>query len=135
MKKTILLMLVAVLFSPSLTEASRWQLIKLISENSGCYVDMSNIKRVSKNKIRFWYTFAKSPEDAKKDNGIRNYLEMDCQKKRYRDVKWEREDNSQSYSGNGVSVEVSSSSTIIWDNISPDSLQESFHEALCRKKR
>ena len=128
--------LMIIMIFPTISVASNWKLIKPTgAENNGFYIDMDNIKRISKNKVRFWYTVAKGPEDAKKDSGYRYYLEMDCLKKRYRSINSEEEDNSQSYSRSGVSVEVSTGATIIWDNISPDSFEESFHDALCRKRK
>jgi len=132
--KILLSLLFIITFSP-LAEASKWQLVKSSDEGSSSYIEMNSVKRVSKNKVRFWYTFAKSPEDAQKDNINKYYLEMDCLKKRYRSITWEHDDNPQSYSGGGVSIEVSTGSTITWDNISPDSLEESFHDAVCRKKK
>ena len=104
MSKVIVLLLILTVFF-AVSEASNWRFIKQTgAEGSGFYVDMGNVKRVTKNKVRFWYTVARSPEEAKKDTYSKFYLEMDCIKKRYRDVTYEREHKAQSYTEGGVSV-------------------------------
>ena len=79
---------------------------------------MDSLRRLPKSKVRVWYTVAKSPEEARKDTGKRSYIEMDCLKKRYRDITYEREQ-----------------APIVWENISPDSFQESFYENICHKEK
>ena len=135
MSKVIWLLLIITVFS-AVSEASDWRFIKPTgAEGNGFYIDMDNIKRVTKSKVRFWYTVARGPEEAKKDTGGKSYVEMDCINKRYRDVTYEREHKAQSYSGGGGSVEVTTESPIYWDNISPDSFQEAFYDTVCRKKK
>jgi hypothetical protein len=132
--RTLMQALLIVLMVFSISIASEWKFVRPTgADNNGFYVDMGNVKRVSKNKVRFWYTVAKSPEDAKKDTSVKLYIEMDCLNKRYREVTSEREDRSQNYKEGGVRVTTETS--ICWDNISPDSFQESFYEILCRKKK
>jgi hypothetical protein len=125
-----------ILIFSSISEASNWQFIRPTgAENNGFYIDMDNVKRLSKSKVRFWYTVAKSADEAKKDTYAKYYIEMDCLQKRYRDITSEREHKAQSYSGGGVSVEITTESSIVWDNISPDFFQESFYDILCRKQK
>ena len=79
---------------------------------------MESLRKLPKSKVRFWYTVAKSREDARKDTYKRSYVEMDCLKKRYRDITYEREQ-----------------APIVWENIAPDSIQESFYESVCHKEK
>lgn len=135
MSKVLRSILIILIFF-SIAEASNWQIVRPTgAEDNGFYIDMDNVKRLPKSKVRFWYTVAKSSEEARKDTGGKYYIEMDCLKKRYRDITSERESKAQSYSGGGVSLDIATESPIIWDNISPDSFHESFYDILCRKQK
>jgi hypothetical protein len=116
MSKVMRALLIILIFS-SIAEASNWQLIRpLGAENYGFYIDMDSIRGLPKGKVRFWYTVAKNPESARKDTGRKTYVEMDCLKKRYRDITFEREQ-----------------APIVWENIAPDSFEESFYGIVCHK--
>ncbi len=118
MSKVMRPLLIVLIFS-SIAEASNWQFIgQTPAEDYFFYIDMDNARRLPKSNVRFWYTVAKGQEDARKDTGRRHYIEMDCLKKRFRDITYEREQ-----------------APIVWENISPDSFQESFYEMLCREKK
>jgi hypothetical protein len=116
MNKVMCVLLIILSFS-SVAEASNWQFITpLGAENYGFYIDMDSLRRLPKNNVRFWYAVAKTLKDTKKDTGRRHYIEMDCLNKRFRDITYEREQ-----------------APIVWENISPDSFQESFHDIVCHK--
>jgi hypothetical protein len=118
MSKVLRSLLIILMFC-SIAEGSNWQLIRPTpAENYFFYIDMESVRRLPKSKVRFWYTVAKSLEDARKDTYKRSYVEMDCLKKSYRDVTYEREE-----------------AAIVWENIAPDSFQESFYESVCLKKK
>ena len=71
MRKALSSLLLILLFS-SVAEASNWQFVTpLRAENYGFYIDFHAVRKVPKGKIRFWYTVAKTLEDAKKDTGRR----------------------------------------------------------------
>ena len=91
MSKVMRSLLIILLFS-SIAEASNWQLIRPTpAENYFYYIDMNSLRRLPESKVRFWYTVAKSHEDARKDTYKRSYVEMDCLKKRFRDITYEPE--------------------------------------------
>lgn len=102
------------------------------------YIEMQSIKKVSSEKVRFWYLIAvkfaegtakqrgsvePTIEEAK-EQGFKDYMELDCEKKRYRSVKSEVEAR-EGY----VLI-----SPIHWDNIEPDSVYEKMAEVVCRRK-
>ncbi len=110
-------LLIILIFS-STAEASNWQPIhSLGAENYGFYVDFGSVRRLPNNKVRFWYTVAKTLEEAKKDTYRSHYIEMNCLQKRFRDITYEQE-----------------KAPVVWENIAPDSFQEAFYGTLCRKK-
>ncbi len=103
----------------SIAGASNWQFVTpLGSEAYGFYIDFDNVRKLPKAKIRFWYSVARTLEEAKKSTVRRHYIEMDCLNKTFRDITYESE-----------------KAPVVWDHIAPDSFQESFYDVLCRKKQ
>jgi hypothetical protein len=94
------------------------------------YVEMKSIKKVSSEKVRFWYIIRATPKGSgepsieDREKGFKDYIELDCAKKRYRSVKSEMEAR-EGYVLVGP---------IRWDNIEPDSAYEKMAEVVCRRK-
>ena len=94
------------------------------------YVEMKSIKKVSSEKFRFWYLIRATPRGSgepsidEREKGFKDYMELDCAKKRYRSVKSETEAR-EGYVLIGP---------IKWENIEPDSVEEKMAEVVCRRK-
>jgi hypothetical protein len=95
------------------------------------YIDMKSIKKVSSEKVRFWYVMQSVPRGSDEPNiekvrkeGWTDYIELDCSRKRQRSVKTEREAR-EGYVLIGP---------IDWYSIEPDSAEEKMAEVVCRRK-
>jgi hypothetical protein len=95
------------------------------------YIDMKSIKKVSSEKVRFWYLMKSVPrgsdepsiENVRKE-GWSDYIELDCLRERQRSVKTERE-AKEGYVLIGP---------IDWHSIEIDSAEEKMAEVVCRRK-
>ncbi len=118
MRKVMPFLLLLLIFS-SVAEGSNWQFVApLGSESYGFYVDFDTVRKLPQRKVRFWYSAAKTLEDAKKDTGRRHDGEMTCLHETFRDITYEQ-----------------AKAPVVWEHIAPDSFQESFYEVLCRRKK
>lgn len=95
------------------------------------FIDLKGAKRIG-NKVRYWRALKSVPHgsslpsnDEVSKNAYMEYFEMDCSRKRYRDVTTEQEDRP------GY---VTVYPTIRWDNIRPDSTEEKIFNVLCKRK-
>jgi hypothetical protein len=134
MRKKLFLIIVCILF-PVIVEGSDWMIIEGIENGEYIdyyFVDNSNIKRPSKTLVRYWYLLKSvnrghpplTKDDLKSGAGYRDYIEMDCEKKRTRPVKKE--------------LELLDEDKYIekfkeWHYIEPDSVDEKIYELLCQK--
>lgn len=133
--KLIIIAFFCFLFS-TMVFAAEWKLVH-IDKGQGTqydtyyYISSETITRVSQNKVRFWYLIESLPQgsvepskEELKQKGFKNYIEIECTKKRYRSVKHEIEPRD------GYMIVT----PIQWENIEPDSAYEKMADATCRKK-
>jgi hypothetical protein len=123
---TFLFLLVSIY---TVASGANWMLIDRHVKRD-LYIDMSSVKIISKSKVRYW-TIITDPNKSPSSGGYKDYIEIDCQKKRTRSVKSETEDQEVN---NGI-VTVYSNKPITWDAIEPDSCEEQIYEKLCGKKK
>jgi hypothetical protein len=126
-----------IIFSTGGVWGADWKLIS-IAKGTGVqggyddyyYVEMKSIKKVSSEKVRFWYLIRATPQGSgepsieERQKGFKDYIELDCPKKRYRSVK------SESEAREGYVL----IGPIRWVNIEPDSEEEKMAEVVCRRK-
>jgi len=142
MNKLIIVFLLsfALLPFPSPSEGSDWRLVETLTaqgtipkSRSYYYIDMDSIKK-SGEKVRYWDKLLSVPpgdpepadNQVAKGSGWMRYHELDCSRRRYRDVTSEKEEGSgyvQVYPG------------IEWDNIKPDSLEEKIEKIVCKRRK
>jgi len=134
MTKKLFLIITCILL-PAIADGSEWKVIEGIENGEYTdyyFVDKSNIKRPSETLVRYWYLLKSvntghplpTKDELKSGAGYRDYIEMDCEKKRTRSVKKE--------------LELLDEDKYIekfkeWHSIEPDSVDEKIYELLCRK--
>jgi len=125
----VVMLILFIAFTYSTAESANWALIER-GDKRDLHLDMASIKKVSKGKVRYW-TIITDPYKSPSLGGYKDYMEMDCNKKRTRSVKLETEDQEVN---NGY-VTVHSSTPIMWGAIEPDSSEELIYEKLCWKRK
>jgi hypothetical protein len=118
---------------PPLSFSADW---KLITVRQGpkhdyyVYIDFKGAKRIG-TKVRYWEAGLSNSQGSPPSNdevasrGHKQYYEIDCSRKRYRNITTEEEEKSgyvQVYPG------------ITWFNISPDSHEDKIADLLCKRR-
>jgi hypothetical protein len=136
----IILFSFALMLFSSPSEGSDWKLVETLTEqgqnpkfyDTYFYINMNSIQKIG-DKVRYWENIQSVPhgDPEPTDNqvikkGHMTYYEVDCSRKRYRNVTTEKEE------GNGY-VQVYPG--IVWDNIKPDSIEEKIEKIVCKRRK